>query len=132
MVTERNTVFVLGAGASVPYGFPTGNELRTELITRSKEYLQQIIPKQGNQFVGHEARLLESVHQFIQVFEKSSTESIDLFLSRNPKYEEVGKIAIVATMLFKENISKFRHNIEHKDQDWYSYLFSVLTKGITD
>ncbi len=29
----RRTVLVLGAGASKPYGFPLGNELKTLLIT---------------------------------------------------------------------------------------------------
>ena len=32
MITHP-TVFILGAGASKPYGFPTGKELRVQIIT---------------------------------------------------------------------------------------------------
>jgi len=30
---SKRTVFVVGAGASVPYGFPTGRDLVTEVLS---------------------------------------------------------------------------------------------------
>jgi len=33
----RPTVFILGAGASWPYGFPTGGELRSEIIKATND-----------------------------------------------------------------------------------------------
>jgi len=33
------TVFVLSAGASVPYGYPTGIGLREDIISLLREYL---------------------------------------------------------------------------------------------
>lgn len=38
MIT-KNTLFILGAGASVPYGYPTGRELRKLLISNSSDRL---------------------------------------------------------------------------------------------
>ena len=31
---EEDTVFILGAGASCPYGFPDGKKLRSEIFDR--------------------------------------------------------------------------------------------------
>ena len=31
---DTETLFILGAGASVPYGYPTGNQLRIEIYKK--------------------------------------------------------------------------------------------------
>jgi len=40
---EHNTVFILGAGASVPYGYPTGNKLRHDIIFSAKGMLENLV-----------------------------------------------------------------------------------------
>lgn len=37
------TVFILGAGASVPYGYPTGASLRASIIRNFCNDLQQLL-----------------------------------------------------------------------------------------
>ncbi len=51
MFTE-NTVFILGAGASKPYGYPLGSELISEMIgciSKDVLYLPDVLPKISNQ-----------------------------------------------------------------------------------
>lgn len=42
MITE-NTIFILGAGASKPYGFPTGAELREQICKLKIVKLRNLI-----------------------------------------------------------------------------------------
>ena len=44
---------------------------------------------------------LDIASEFIDRFSKSSNQSIDLFLSRNQKFEEIGKVAIIIKILKK-------------------------------
>jgi hypothetical protein len=39
----QNTVFILGAGASTPYGYPTGQELRDYICKEFQINLQNLI-----------------------------------------------------------------------------------------
>jgi len=130
---KENTVFILGAGASNPYGFPTGEELRTEIIDnyvndartyiknnpRIREAIKALLPQE-----------LNKAREFVEAFEKS-TESIDLFLATTPKFEEDGKRAIIFRILKAEHDSNFREKMKNKELDWYSHLFrKIMMKGI--
>ncbi len=130
---EEETLFVLGAGASKPYGYPTGENLREyickqfpALVNLHYQYPESkyIFPKESQKHYEHEAEKLA------RVFFKSSTSSIDLFLSRNQSFNEIGKMAILAGILQSEQKSKFREEMEDKNQDWYSYLFKRLTNSL--
>lgn len=119
---KDETVFILGAGASRPYGFPTGKELR-EIILRNflSEYAK----------FGEQLRVFEAKN-FINSFKLSSNESIDIFLSRNPEFSEFGKLAIVSSIAECERNSKFREEMkkEFKAEDWYTYIFNELINEI--
>jgi hypothetical protein len=142
---DKKTVFVLGAGASCPYGYPSGAHLREHICLSTGhphlKDLAQAIEKDG----------LPSVGDFKKTFESSSTKSIDLFMTRNPKLAPVGKYIIAFEIFKAEGKSQFRERArrtqDHYKQaelrgevyllrkdfqgdDWYLYLFGRLTEGI--
>lgn len=96
MIKEK-TVFILGAGASVPYGYPTGKELRYEIIQNHPERLKRAISHGVNKTSAKEP--IGDAKSLAEKFEKSSTESIDLFLARNHRLSQTGKLAILLTLL---------------------------------
>jgi hypothetical protein len=61
-------------------------------------------------------------------FYYSSTPSIDLFLARNPDYLQLGKQAIIMSILSFEHKSAFRERIKEKGKDWYSFIFQRMTE----
>lgn len=124
------TVFILGAGASCPYGYPSGRELRREICTHFYEDYDRFILKRSKiaSFVPPKLELNEA-RNFADKFNKSSTKSIDLFLARNPEFEILGKKAIIFRIFAAERNSAFREQMRTggRKQDWYSYIFDRLT-----
>jgi len=126
---DKRTVFVLGAGASCPYGYPSGAELRRYICLdfpkRYEEYLSQYSDK------GYRDSKLLSIKHFADTFFNSSTPSIDLFLARNLNLVETGKYIISFIILDMEQKSHFNEQAI-KGQDWYSFIFNKLTAGVVD
>jgi hypothetical protein len=130
---EKRTVFILGAGASCPYGFPTARGLRSEIIWQFKDWYERLLTdrqKLGLDSINEEYPSLSEAVNLTKQFRESSTESIDLFLSRHPQFERIGKIAIALTILRAEGASKFREHAK-TGEDWYFYLFNRLTREFT-
>lgn len=116
------TVLVLGAGASVPYGFPTGRTL-TRIIVESPEWRKRAIWAG----VGEEV-----IKDFVEIFKRSQLYSVDKFLMLQPEYENVGKAAIASVLTEFENSDKLSPNEQGEDNQadhWYQYLWNCL---ITD
>lgn len=126
---DKKTVFILGAGASCPYGYPSGSKLRQEICS-------SFLSDSKNYFRAQEARepeiqgALNKAKSFVNKFRDSSTQSIDLFLARNPEFMAMGKYAIIFRIFASEKNSKFREQSKIPDQDWYSHLFNKLTDDI--
>jgi len=97
------TTLILGAGASKPFGYPTGAELR-----------QQIIDRLG---LNYDA---SDYQELLDRFRWSLVSSIDAFLAEkeNQHLSDVGRVAIVAAL----------HQVEHQSQtgDWYELLFNAI------
>ena len=129
MITAK-TVFILGAGASKPYGFPTALELRKDIIHKFPNLYKKALAEL-NSIESVEDRVIERELEFINIFKNSSIESIDLFLTRNNKYYKVGKDIIIFMIAYYETQSKFREDIEYR-YDWYSLIYRALTKDITN
>ena len=123
---DKKTVFILGAGASCPYGYPTGAGLRQEICESFKgQYLRHVKATESNSSVRRHK--LQEVRNFVDKFEKSSTKSIDLFLARNKSLAEIGKYVIAFKVLEAEQKSRFRERSFNPQQDWYFYLFNRMT-----
>jgi hypothetical protein len=134
MISEK-TVFILGAGASYPYNYPTGEGLRniicTGFIRRYEKFLKDDSETERSPFMDHKIAFL---NDFRNHFDRSSTPSIDLFLARNPEFSEIGKKAIVLSICDAEHKSRFRRDVDNAHpirQDWYSLLFERMTNTLT-
>ncbi len=118
MIRQR-TVFVLGAGASVPYGFPTGAELRDTVIKNLRwndavwtPILSELDFNQGE------------VEQFNDALRQSARPSVDSFVEHRPEFMRLGKAAIALALIPKEVPEVVFPKTPH--DDWYQYLFGRM------
>lgn len=129
MITKE-TVLILGAGASAPYGFPSGQRLK-DLVCHGSDH------EVGR--AGIDVLVYSSLKSTLL---RSGCSSVDSFLESRPEYLDIGKTAIAATLLpmertgklfdewsairLKPNISKDYLN----NWPWYEFLFGILADGI--
>ena len=84
------TVLVVGAGGSIPYGFPSGFGLKREF--NSNDF------RKAMEFTFGES----TANDFLDTLLTSGVPSVDAFLGRRPEFTEIGKFAIAAALLPKE------------------------------
>lgn len=84
---RRQTVFVLGAGASYPYGFPTGEGLVNEVISLAG------LDRTLDAFLYNGCVDLD-VKRFARDLADSDSPSVDSFLEHRPDFLRIGKLAI--------------------------------------
>jgi len=128
---DTPTLFILGAGASKPYGYPTGKELRNILIRESSNYLNQFLNNDGFLSPSEKSKVLRNNREFVEAFRRSNIESIDKFLSFNPSLESYGKIAITLCILNAEINSLGTINAK-LIQDWYELLFNRMVSSFNE
>jgi hypothetical protein len=113
---EPNTVFILGAGASKPYGFPLGTELRLQIIQAlSSPNTEQFKLLQA---CGYEASQISRFHDDLH---DALHDTIDDFLSDRPTHREIGSHAIAIALMNCED-----HRRVFPKRDWYPHLFRLL------
>lgn len=115
-------VLVVGAGASFPYGFPLGSQLRTEIcnIENDDSLLRASLVKHIN--------LDDSLlRNFAKSFRLSSVKSIDAFLAKRSEFESIGKLAIAASLISKSTKKTKEYDLE---DNWYLELWNLLISGI--
>ena len=126
MISSRTTL-VLGAGASMPYGFPSGAELREQLC--SIENLSPLLDEFP--FDKHD------IKTFCREFHHSGLESIDAFLARRgeskvypsgPTFSDIGKAGI-ALLLIKCERHKNLFRFGNEDP-WYQYLWRYVVNSL--
>jgi len=129
MITKA-TVFILGAGVSMPYGFPSGSQLVQEIIgSTAGIHFEDNEPGLLNK--GEITQILHTVfgeahtEEFGKALHYSQRYSIDAFLERRPEYTEIGKWAIALFILRKEIFSNL-FSFENQDKGCYRYLFDKL------
>ena len=126
MITKK-TVLVLGAGASIPYGFPSGQGL-LDLICAGGGSFKNLVA--NGALVGN-----NDVSAFIRASGEADPESIDVFLANNPEFEKAGKAAIAAILLPLERETELKsswRSLRLKREKsklgghWYKYLLELL------
>jgi len=122
---KQPTVFVLGAGASYPYGFPTGDGLVDEII----ELTQQDPP--NNIFLANGCST-DDVRCFGLDLASSHASSVDAFLEHRPDFLKIGKLAIAMALIPKErdqplSRSYRRGSHEKAKMTWYHYLWDQMS-----
>ncbi len=118
MIKSR-TVFVLGAGASIPYGFPSGAELRQEICD------QTLKPGDSRHDILMDCKFtFAEVKQFRIALARSWASSIDMFLATRLDCQKVGKAAIALTIAKYE----IENNLffAQPSGDWLRFLWSLL------
>jgi hypothetical protein len=114
-VILKPTVLILGAGASNPYGYPLGSQLRDLIVELTAPGNESI-----SLFSGPHAEL------FSERLKKSDVASIDDFLASNPSFATLGKQCISAAL----TLWGPRYTYKPKPgTDWYKYLWGRLYSG---
>jgi hypothetical protein len=119
MITEP-TVLILGAGASMPYGMPSGPGLKQNLL--------QLVDRQSTSPLRTllvEMFGADMTDAFRQSLEMSGKKSVDAFLEHRPDFLSLGKAAIAGALLPLESLGRL-HNAP---QGTYEYLFSKLSSA---
>jgi hypothetical protein len=124
MVSEP-TVLIVGAGGSIPYGFPSGEGLVTEILAGLGD--QDDLASQPSSAL-QEALLgagfsKQDFLSFRDELRESHVYSVDAFLERRIDFSDVGKAAIAAALIPYERVENLYGNIK---RDWYKYLFNRL------
>ncbi len=131
MINKR-TVLILGAGASMPYGFPSGQQLIKEIYDNLEYKTSE--GEKGIQFKNKPNRnekledikdlgfSYKEIEDFRSDLRQSNLISIDTFLINRHKYMEIGKIIIAQALMkyeIKEKLTEFNNH-------WYKYLWQKM------
>jgi hypothetical protein len=131
---EKPTVLILGAGASMPYGFPSGADLRRLILrelgvtTGAGGITPPLYHLLG--MVGFEP---SKIKDFTTSLEAADPPSVDVFLEGRRDLKDVGKAAIAATLIpFETDKALFaqwtatqevQKRMKHR---WYDYFANTL------
>ncbi len=122
MIKQR-IALVLGAGASAPFGFPSGRKLRDDIIrdlgTGSTD-LYKVLSTSGS-----DAR---QIINFRDALQQSGKRSVDALLERRAEFVSMGKIAIAAALIPYEK----PQTLWGGDDNWYEFLWERLGPTLDD
>ncbi len=125
MINE-DTVFVLGAGASAPYGYPkSSGELKDDICLNFKTDISNLFEASKGDYLELDD-LMEGADDFVERFQNSRIRSIDKWLSFNDSYRDIGKLAIVNAIVKRESKSSVMFEGKDKSLDWFSVLFNEM------
>src|SRR6266853_4129728 len=114
---KRPTVLILGAGASVPFEFPSGRALRDRIIAGVSHPSAQLFGLlRACQFDE------QQINAFGAALRRSGQPSVDAFLEYRPEFLDLGKTAIAALLIPFEVEDKLFGG----DRNWFEYLFKRL------
>lgn len=120
---KTKTVFVLGAGASIPYGLPSGAELRNNICESAYFDSPMMIALVSECGVNKQDYVA-----FTTAFTRSSQQSIDTFLAKRPDFAEIGKLAIAYELCRREIPGRIFD--ANNDDHWYRALWAAMELDI--
>lgn len=123
---KKKTVLVLGAGASMPYGLPSGSQLMQEILGGISSGGNALFRRLRD--LGNGPGEIASFHDNLL---HSDQPSVDAFLEHWDKFVDMGKQAIAACLIPKESKSQFAYRSKEGDS-WYQYLFGKLSVASPD
>lgn len=119
------TVLILGAGASMPFGFPSGGQLKEAIASPTQEQISQL---------GECGFPPRTIADFQLAIRRSPLNSVDAFLeNRSDEFGEVGKAAIAQNLIPHEILDHsdlyapyVKRGTTDEEQNWYHFLFNRL------
>lgn len=132
---NKKIVFILGAGASKPYGFPTGAELKKEVLQKNYgKGIKAAKSRQQGQYSSLWAYILDTcgeqiVESFFKSLRKSGFSSVDAFLENREEFIELGKILISIELIKYEDENKL---YSCEAGDWYQYLYHNMLRASSE
>ncbi|MBZ0114147.1 MAG: hypothetical protein K8J08_16920 [Thermoanaerobaculia bacterium] len=134
---RRKTVFILGAGASKPYGFPSGLGLLRKVLALAKRLGRPSPHGRSNQEVRDDYLdwfdiTIDERRNFAERLENTGFYSVDAFVEQNRDFERIAKVLIAAHLIGCENPEYLRKDHQGNGEikgDWYRYLFNSLIQG---
>ncbi len=129
---DKAIVLIIGAGGSVPFGFPTGEKLKWAICdgladvdkvktAQTKNHLAEALLKEDFNF--------EELVKLRDRLKTSGWESVDEFLAQHSILQTVGKAAIAACMIPCENRDQLfdpRDINGVRINNWYQLLFRTV------
>lgn len=118
---NSKTVLVLGAGASMPYGLPSGDQLY-DLVCDSTNSDLIMFSQMGFP--------AERLKKFTREMRYSGCTTVDEFLENRKEFAEIGKMLIAFCLIpYEQNYKLFENNFSN----WYKYLFKRMkSKNASD
>ncbi len=117
---ELSTVFVLGAGASVPYHFPTGFRLTEQVVAGLEQ------GHDGFNALQHMGGIHpEAILAFREALLQSGKNSVDAFLEHRTDLMEIGKLATAHRLISCERTSR----LFTFDDSWLRELYNRLNSS---
>ena len=148
IMIEKDTVFILGAGASCHYGYPTGESLIEQIVKMANKLsaycgfrlksgqVVQSIPDYAAAKCGSKSEtkgaiaawnaVIEECEELVKRIETVRPLVIDYFLAWNEKLRPIGKLMIAAVILECETKSLLK---EHRWSDWYRFLVHKIASN---
>jgi len=119
------TVFVLGAGSSVEFGYPWGKELKDKILVLLSEKNMGY-----EQLIGAGNRP-EDIAAFSRRLARADIDTIDQFIEKLDSKDEirsVGRQAIALAIAFSENPNLFNQPLNNESQ-WYRIFRDYLLRN---
>jgi hypothetical protein len=120
---KTKTVFVLGAGASFPYGFPLGIDLKRLVLECYKDDKSHAAHLYNTTDFNKPAAI-----EFITALRYSGLSSVDAFLERRPTFLDIGKATMGIELLIKEQLS----DLWKEQENWLAYLYGNMIGSTLD
>ncbi len=128
MISDR-VVFVLGAGCSVPFGFPTGQQLRDKILEISKSDVIDHVGKSCPNILEELGVKDDALVRLQSNLRDSQINSIDRFLSlpKNREFLDIGKIAIASCLIpYEEHKKVLAPKCDNGENNWYQLLWNEI------
>ncbi len=118
---KKNTLLILGAGASVNFGFPLGLALLWKIIDFLNENTKEFYA------LCHKGFDETYIKKFRKALSCEDT-SIDSFLEYNKEFLVIGKVSIALALLPCEITENLFVNAKDRERNWYQLLFGRLSR----
>jgi hypothetical protein len=124
---KYKTVFVLGAGASMSYGFPSGHELFRRILDRCNQ--AETNNKVRNDLGAAQCHWRHVADLGLKI-QATDFRSIDAFLAKYDQFRDVGKTLIAMELLPQED--KQRFSLQTQEKNWMLTLFEKMEADAID